>query len=237
MRLRYGRGSWRFFKWVMDPLAALGIYLLLIELVLSQSSEYPALNLACAIVPFQLVITTMANALQSVNLRGSIIVNMQFPRMLIPASSLATEGLAFTATLGMLPILVVASGAPITPAILWLIPALLVTAIFALALAYPAALVGIWYPELQPFAGSVVRALFFIAPGLVALDTITGTARELLPINPLTGLFESFRDALIYGQAPAAWELLVPLAGAAILLALAVPIYRRDEPALAKLVG
>jgi lipopolysaccharide transport system permease protein len=237
LRLRYGRGDFRFLKWVMDPLAALGVYLVLIAVVLDRSGEAPALSLACAIVPFQLVTTTMANALQSVTLRGSIIINMSFPRMLIPASSLVTESIAFTATLGMLPLVMLVYGIGPTLAVLWLPVVLAVTAAFALALAYPSALFGIWYPELQPFAGSVVRALFFIAPGLVALDQITGTTRDLLPINPLTGLFESFRDVLLYGQSPAAWQLLVPLGAAALLLAMTVPIYRREEPALAKLVG
>ena len=237
LQLRYGRGVFRFLKWVLDPLAALGIYLLLIALVLKRSGEAPALSLACAIVPFQLVTTTMANALQSVNIRSSIIINMSFPRMLIPASSLVTEGVAFTATLAFLPLLMVVYGIEPTAAVLWLPVALAVTAVFALALAFPAALFGIWHPELQPFAGSAVRALFFVAPGLVALDEITGKTRDLLPINPLTGLFESFRDILLYGQSPAAWELLVPLGVAMIVLAIAVPLYRRDEPALAKLVG
>jgi lipopolysaccharide transport system permease protein len=237
LQLRYGRGDFRFLKWVMDPLAALGVYLLLIALVLDRSGEAPALSLACAIVPFQLITTTMANALQSVTLRGSIIINMRFPRVLIPASSLVTESIAFTATLALIPLIMLIYGIAPTAAVLWLPVVLAVTAAFALALAYPAALLGIWYPELQPFAGSAIRALFFIAPGLVALDEVTGTTRDLLPINPLTGLFESFRDILLYGQSPAAWQLLVPVGAAALLLAIALPVYRRDEPALAKLVG
>ena len=84
---------------------------------------------------------------------------------------------------------------------------------------------------------SLVRTLFFLAPGLIALDQITGTARDLLPFNPLTGIFESYRDALLYGESPAAWELLVPLAAAGLLLAIALPVYRREQGHLAKLIG
>jgi ABC-type polysaccharide/polyol phosphate export permease len=124
-----------------------------------------------------------------------------------------------------------------TPAILWLPVALAVTAGFSAALSYPAALLGVWYPELSVFAGSFVRALFFVAPGLVALDQITGTTREVMPFNPFTGLFEMFRDTLLYGQSPAAWEILSPLAAGAIVLAICLPLYRREQPYLAKLVG
>ena len=115
--------------------------------------------------------------------------------------------------------------------------ALAVTVALAVALAYPATLFGIWYPDLQPFAVSTARAAFFLAPGLIALDQVTGIARDLLPINPLTGLFETYRDALLFGASPAAWQLLVPLGAAALILLVSVPVYRREQPELAKLVG
>jgi ABC-type polysaccharide/polyol phosphate export permease len=115
--------------------------------------------------------------------------------------------------------------------------ALALTVLLAASLAYPAALFGIWYPELIPFAVSLVRTLFFLAPGLVALSEITGVARDLLPINPLTGVFELYRDALLYGTSPPAWQVLYPLAAGAGALAIGVSLYRREQPWLAKLVG
>ena len=237
LRVRYGRGGLRFLRWILDPLAALGVYLLLVSLVLSRTEEAIGLSIACAVVPFTLLMSSVVNALTSVQLRGSILLNMGFPRMLIPVASVSTETVAFTATLVLLPIMMAVYGIVPTIAILWLPVALAVTVVLALSFAYPATLFGVWYPELQPFAISFARAAFFLAPGLVALDEITGTARDLLPFNPLTGLFESFRDALLYGHAPAAWQLLAPLGVAGLILAVTVPLYMREQTRLAKLLG
>jgi ABC-type polysaccharide/polyol phosphate export permease len=55
-------------------------------------------------------------------------------------------------------------------------------------------------------------------------------------LNPVTGLFEAYRDALLYGQAPAAWELLYPLGFAAALLATFALLYEREQRHVAKLV-
>jgi len=236
LRIRYGRGRLRYVKWVLEPFAALGVYLLLVAIVLSRGEEATGLSLACAIVPFQLLLAVMINALTSVQLRSSIIVNMAFPRYLVPISSVATESIAFVASLSMLPLMMAVYGIGPTVAALWIVVALAVTIVLAFALAYPSALFGIWYPELQPFAVSFVRAAFFLAAGLVALDEVNGSARDVLPYNPLTGLFESFRDALLYGHAPAAWQLLVPLAAAALILAVSLPVYRREQSRLAKLL-
>jgi ABC-type polysaccharide/polyol phosphate export permease len=237
LRMRYGRGGLRALKWFLDPFAALGVYLVLITLVLDTGSAAPGLILICAIIPFQLVMMSFNNALIAIRARGSIIINMTFPRILIPFSSVVTESVAFTASLVMLPLMMAVYGVAPTPAALWLPVALALTAMLAMALVYPASLIGIWYPELQTFAVSAVRTLFFLAPGLVTLSQITGVARDLLPLNPLTGLFELYRDALVYGHSPAAWQILYPLAFSVLVLAMTLPVYRREQPALAKLVG
>ena len=237
LKMRYGRGRLRVLRWLLDPLAALGVYLVLIALVLDQAGFALGLSLTCAIVPFQLVMSSVVNALGAVGLRGSIIVNMAFPRALIPISSVATESVAGVGSLTLIPTMMIIYGVEPTTALLWLPAAFAATIALAVALAFPAALLGVWYPEMQPFAVSLVRAMFFLAPGIVALEQVSGTARDLLPLNPLTGLFEAFRDALLYGQTPAAWELLWPVGAAALLLAVALPIYRRELPQFVKLVG
>ncbi len=237
LQIRYGRGGVRAFKWILEPYATVGVYLVLIALILDTQTPAPGLSLACAMVPFQLVMGTFSAGIQAVTLRGNILVNMAFPRSLLPLSALATESVAFVATMTMLPLMMVVYWVGPSLAILWLPVMIVVTAAFTASLAYPAALFGVWYPEFQLFAGSVVRMLFFLAPGLVALEEISGLARDVMPYNPFTGLFEGFRDALLYGQAPAAWEILAPLGAAALLLSISLPLYRREQPHLAKLAG
>jgi lipopolysaccharide transport system permease protein len=237
LRIRYGRGRIRLLKWILDPIFATGVYLALISLVLDQSGTALGLSLACAIIPFQLLISSVLNALQSVTTRGSIIVNMGFPRLLIPLSSVATESVAMLASLILVPAMMIIYAVGPTWALLWLPVGLALTMVLSVSLAYPAAVFGVWYPELVPFVVSVLRALFFIAPGIVALSAITGTAYDLMLLNPLTGIFEVFRHALLYGDSPPIWQLLQPLGFSALFLALGFPLYRREQAQLAKLVG
>jgi ABC-type polysaccharide/polyol phosphate export permease len=237
LRTRYGRGNVRVLKWLLDPIFATGIYLALVSLVLDRSDEALGLSLACAVVPFQLLVSSTLNALQSVPNRGSIIINMGFPRMLIPLASVATESVAVIASFSLFPAMMIVYGVEPTLALLWLPVACAITVILSVAFAYPAAVVGVWYPELIPFAVSFLRALFFVAPGIVALNAITGTAHDLMYLNPFTGIFETFRHTFLYGDSPAPWELLAPLGFAAAILAIGLPLYRREHPQFAKLLG
>jgi ABC-type polysaccharide/polyol phosphate export permease len=112
-----------------------------------------------------------------------------------------------------------------------------VTFALAAAVAYPATLIGAWFPEARPLMVSLSRATFFLAPGLVALDQMSGNAREAVRANPLTGLFESYRSVFVDGATPELWQLAIPLGAAALLLALFVPLFRHEQAHLPKLVG
>jgi len=123
-----------------------------------------------------------------------------------------------------------------TVALVWLPLVVLVNLALAIGVAYPAALFALWFPDLRPFLISMMRTLFFLAPGLVPLSQIYGYTDDVLKVNPLTGIFESYRAVLQYGEAPEAWMLVYPLAFAAVLAAIFVPIYRREAPHLAKVL-
>lgn len=236
IKARYGRGRLSAVKWLLDPYAAAGVYLLLVAFVLDRPGRAAGLSLACAIVPFQLVMMTVINAITAVQSRRSIVVNMRFERGLIPFASAVAESVGFIASLTLIGVMMVAYGVAPTAAVLWLPVLVAVNFLLALAVAYPAALAGLWFPETRSILVSLARAAFFVAPGVVALDEIGGGAQDWLKANPLTGLFEAYRSVFVEGGSPAAWELLLPCAFSAVLLALFVPLFRREEPQFAKLV-
>ena len=236
LKVRYGRGHLRLLKWLLDPFAAVGVYLLLVAFVLDRQGHAIGLSIACAVVPFQLVMMTIINALRAVDLRRSVITNMAFDKSLIPVASVCTEAVGFTAALLLLAILMAAYGITPTPWVLMLPVVVLVTMFFALACAFPAALIGLWTPEMSPFITSAVRATYFLAPGLVALRRVYGHTHDLIILNPLTGLFEAFRDCLLYGQAPQWWELVYPTVFAAVMIAVVYPLWRREAPHFAKVL-
>jgi lipopolysaccharide transport system permease protein len=236
LRDRYGRGRSQLLKWLVDPYAVCGVYLAFVVLIIDRGGEAPGLAVACAVVPFQLFLSTTFNALQLARDRSSLIQNVSFPRTLLPAATSVTETLGFAASLTLLALMMAVYAVAPTPSVLWLPAVVAVTIGFAMASAYPAALFGVWFREYVPFARSAVRVFYFLAPGVVALAQIPGAANELVRLNPLTGIFEAYRDVLLYGQAPAAWELAYPLAFAALVAAISVPLFRREQRELAKVV-
>jgi lipopolysaccharide transport system permease protein len=237
LRVRYGRGRAWALRWLLDPAGLVVVYLLLLVFIVDRPGQAPALTLACAVLPFQLLVATAVNAMSALALRRSILLNMPFERTVIPVGSACAEAAGFAAGLLLLAPLMLVYGEAPTPALLLLPLVVAVTLLLAVALAFPAALFGLWFPELRGLAVNVLRTLFFLAPGLVALPAITGDARTLVKLNPLTGIFESYRSVVIEGTAPAGWMLAYPLAVAAVLLATSLRLYRREQGSFAKMLG
>jgi lipopolysaccharide transport system permease protein len=236
LRFRYGRGPGRFLRWLLEPFALVGIYLLFVTFVLDRSGPAPGLSLACAIVPFQLVMSTVANAMEAVDIRKPILLNMRFERKLIPLSSTLTETTAFSASFLIVVVMMAAYHVAPTPALLWLPLVVLINLYLAAAAAYAATLLGLWLHELKPFLLSFVRMLFFLGPGIVPLAAASANSQEILRFNPLTGMFEAYRDVFLNGVAPAPWELLYPFAISTAILFAFVPLYGSEQRQFAKVV-
>ena len=236
IRARFGRGRLRILKWLLDPFALCGVYLILVVFVVNRAGPSPGLSIACAVVPFNLLMMTVFNAMTAVSERRAIILNLSFDRFLIPISTTLTQAVGFSASLVLLASMMAVYGVAPTAAALWLPVAIAVALLLSIAFAYPASLFGVWFPELRPFALSFIRMSYFVAPGLVALSQVQSNTAKWLKLNPLTGVFEAFRDALLYGHAPALWELAYPAGFAIVLLAAFVPVYRHEQAHFAKVI-
>jgi ABC-type polysaccharide/polyol phosphate export permease len=235
LRIRYGRGGWQIINWLVNPFALVGIYLLL-RVILGRGGDAAALSIACAVVPFQVVLLAFDSATNCVALREPVLLNRRFDRMLLPPSSVLTEGFAFAASFLMFPIAMAYYGVAPTAALLWLPLVVGATLVLALGVAWPAALLGVWLPNIRVFGSQALRILFFAAPGIVALSEIPRHVRDWVVFNPLTGLFESFRHVFLFGDSPQLWQLAYPTAVGVALTLVFLPIYRREQRHFAKLV-
>ena len=236
LRDRYGRGRAPFLKWLLDPFAVSGIYLLLVAFLLNRPGGEPGLVIVCAVVPFQLIMMAVVNGMGAISGRRGIVLNMGFPRVLIPLSSVFTDTSVFAASFVLIAAMMAGYAVVPTTALAWLPPVVVLNFGFALACAYPASLFGAWFSEFRVFAASIVRTLFFLAPGLVTLAQVHGRAHDLVKLNPLTGIFEAYRSVFLYGHRPALWELAYPLVWTLVLAAAFVPLYAREQRHFAKLI-
>jgi len=76
LRVRFGRGYGQVLNWLLEPFFLVGVYLVLVVFVLNRPGHAPGLSLTCAVLPFQLISMTVANAMTAIASRRSIILNL-----------------------------------------------------------------------------------------------------------------------------------------------------------------
>jgi homopolymeric O-antigen transport system permease protein len=229
--------------WVIDPLLQMAIYAVLVSITfLRPTPDYP-LFIFAAILPWKWFATTLSAASVSVTGREGLIRQVQFPKIVLPAASTLAGTVSFGFGLIALGLMYVFYLDRLSPMIL-LIPVIAaVQLVFTLACAILLAALNAFYRDVQNVLGHVVRLWFYLSPALYSLDHIAHapTIRTLLSLNPMAPILESYRD-VIYGSEtggamlPDFGGLLAVLLFSFLLLALAVGVFKRVEPAFARIL-
>ena len=108
---------------------------------------------------------------------------------------------------------------------------------FTLAAAIALSAMNAFYRDVQNVLRHVVRLWFYLSPGLWSIhDVRTPEIKALLGLNPFSPLFESYRT-VTWGQTAPDWiGLLYVLGLSAVLLVVALALFKRVEPAFARIL-
>jgi ABC-type polysaccharide/polyol phosphate export permease len=217
-----------------------GAYFILVVTVLGRTEPAYLLFLLCALLPFRYFSGVVSGSLNLVKRHSSILINRSFPRAVLPLVTVASEGLSFMVSLGLLgPLMayyiVRGDTSPPSLALVWLPLIVAVLGVLTAGASYIAAVFGLYFPDFRSVVQSVIRVLFFMSTGLVRFRRVPGEELpQLLKANPLSGIFDSVRSVIIAGEAPAPRDVLYPLAVGVILLVAGWSMYRWRAPHFAK---
>lgn len=216
--------------WVLiQPLLSTGIFAVLFRILLGAGNEPTSgdvpyfISTFCAMLPWQLFAESLTRAGGSVVENREMIQKIYFPRLVLPMSAmlacLVDFAIGFVALLGLMAAYGVMPG--------WAV--LTLPAFVALALVTSLS-VGLWLSALaalyrdflyvQPF---LIRVGMFISPVIYATASLEGKlpdwAMFLYGLNPMVGVIEGFRWALL-GTGTVNATVLIPSATVAVLLLL-----------------
>jgi lipopolysaccharide transport system permease protein len=226
--------------WIIDPLLTMLVYVILISVVFKTNLDAYPLFIFCAILPWKWFSSSVADAVTCITTRERIIKQVNFPKVVLPMAA-ATGGVASFA-FGLIPLflmLVLLYPAHLSIWVLALPVVALVQFVFSLAVALLAAAVTVFYRDVGNLANHVLRIWFYLSPALYSAGQLTDSHPEIATVynlNPFATLFEAYRDLIYDGRAPN-WEALgLVLLGSAGLLIVATFVFRRLEPAFAKVI-
>lgn len=196
----------------------------------------PLLVLA-AVLPWQFFSTALTEASGSLILNANLISKVYFPRLLIPASSVVTSLVDFAITVGMLGVLML--GYRFAPGWQILTLPILVMLTFALSVGTGLLLaaLNVKYRDFRYVVPFIVQFGLFVSPIAIETSKVPERWRLLYSMNPMVGIIDGFRWAILDGRTPldpAASALSVVATGG--FLVLGVRYFRRTERGFADVI-
>jgi len=229
--------------WVIDPLLTMLVYVVLISIVLSVKIEAYPLFIFCAILPWKWFSSSIADAVTCITTRERVIKQVAFPKIVLPMS-VSVGGVA-NFVFGLVPLfamLVLLYPGHLSAWVLLLPVIAAVQFSFTVGVAVLASALTVFYRDIGNVATHVLRLWFYLSPALYGVERVTDQLKgqpvlvTIYELNPFVGLFTSYRN-VIYGGAPPEWGLLgLVLAESLGLILVAIFVFRRMEPAFAKVI-
>ena len=229
--------------WVIDPLLQMLVYVVLVAVILQKSTpDYP-LFIFCAILPWKWFQATVSDGTSAVISQERLIKQIQFPKLVLPVAAVVAGVVNFA--FGLIPLFALTAIFYSDRLSAWflLIPVVAaVQFVFSLGVAVGLAAINVFYRDIGNLARHVLRFWFYLSPALYGPELITQLTEKhptvgiFFALNPWTYLFGAYRDLIYYGTAPDWLALGVVLLVSLGILALAILLFKRVEPAFAKVL-
>jgi len=223
---------------ILQPIATMVVFSLFFGRLASMPSDgvpYPLFSFA-ALVPWTFFSNGLTQAANSVVMSQNLISKIYFPRLAIPLatilSGLVDFALAFVVLLGLM----VWYDVPPTLRVLWVVPLLLLAHVAVLGVGLWLAALNVQYRDVRYAVPFLVQLWLFATPIAYPSSLLDEPWRTVYAVNPMVGVVEGFRWALLdAGQAPGVM-VLVSSGVALLVLTSGLLYFRRVEQWFADVV-
>lgn len=223
---------------VLQPLLSMLVFTLFfgrLAHIPSNGLPYPIFSYA-GLLPWQLFVYALTNGSTSLVVNERVISKAYFPRLLVPASTVVAGlldlGIAFVVLLGMMAFY------GIVPS--WHIITLPVFVLLAIATAVAMALwlsaLDVQYRDVRYTLPFLAQLWLFATPVVYPSSLLPEPWRTVYGLNPMAGVVEGFRWALLGNTPPPGPIIAVSAAAVLCLLAGGLFFFRRMEQTMADVV-
>jgi len=221
--------------WTLAKPLALGavLFVALKQFVRIETEDSYHLVLLSGLFPWVWFQTSVLLATPSFAGNGALIKKVQFPRFVLPFSTITNAGIHFLLTIPILIIFLAVAGR--APGATWLIgvPILVVVQLALLmGVVLLVASIDVFFRDLEHLIEVFLTLLFYISPIFYPVEKVPDRWEPLFQLNPLASLIDAWRGLFLNNTLPGVdlWPALVFTLGATIV---GGSIFRRLEPRFA----
>lgn len=233
IKIRYAQSAIGIGWAVIQPLFSMLFFTVIfghLAQIASDGAPYAVFSFA-ALVPWTYFANALTEGTQSLVSNANMISKIYFPRMILPLSAVVGKLVDFAIAMLLLFVLMAWYRTPPTLGVLALPLLILLMMLTAAGLGMWLAALAVQYRDVNYAIGFIVQLLMYAAPVVYPASLIPERFQYLYALNPMVGVIEGFRAALL-GTRPMPWDFLAFGALTALAVAVSGAFYFRSREKL-----
>lgn len=227
LKVRYRRSAIGFAWTMLQPLLTMLVLTLVFSSVFRfDVANYPVYVLS-GLLFWNFFQQGTVSAMNSLRGHAQLLTRLPVPRWIFPLATVLAGLVNLLFALVPLLVILLATGHPLRPSMLFLPISILIAATFALGVALLVSPLAVFFTDVVEIVLVVLTLLMYATPVFYPLSILPERYRWVVRFNPLRSLLEVFRDPIYLGKVPPATHLLVAAASALVLLAIGAAFFRR----------
>jgi len=196
---------------------------------------YPVFVFA-ALVPWTLFAQSLVGSSNSLVEAANLIQKVYFPRLLLPLSAVGSYLLDFALAMLVLALIMLYFGLFPALTVLWVIPLTALALAVALGVGIWLSAVNVRYRDVRYAIPFLVQVWLFASPVAYSANFVPAEWQTIYYLNPMAGVIEGFRWALLGGAQPPLAALAISIAATAVVLVTGLLYFRRVERTFADVI-
>lgn len=196
---------------------------------------YPIFSYA-ALVPWTFFANAISQASNSLVGSQNLIKKVYFPRLAIPMATVFAGVLDFAFAFGVLVLMMFYYGIMPTAAVIWLPVFMGLALVTALGVGLWLTAMNVHYRDVKYVVPFLVQFWLFATPVAYPASNVPVEWQTVYALNPMVGVIEGFRWALLPNQPAPGWMTAASAAAAIVLLVSGAFYFRRMEKTFADVI-
>lgn len=201
----------------------------------SDNLPYPIFSFA-ALVPWTLFANGLTQGTNSLVGSSNLIKKVYFPRLIIPTATVMAGVVDFAIALGVLILMMIGYGIWPTVNIVWLPVFLILTLVTSLGISLWLSALNVKYRDVKYVIPFLVQIWLFATPIAYSSSLLSEPWRTVYGLNPMVGVVEGFRWALLGTDSSPGMMALVSGIAAFVMMFTGVIYFRKMEKTFADVV-
>ena len=230
-------GNYLGFLWLfIQPFMFMLIYSFVVMVLFANRTENFNILVIIGLNAWTLFQRTVMISSTSIVRNKVVFEQVYFHKFVYPAIYLVSYMYEFLIATGLVVIMLVYSGIPITWHFLEMIPVLLSAMLFSFGCGLIVAHIGVYLFDLPNILEFSLRFIFYLSPIMWTFDQRNFPFMWLLQWNPIAVIIGSFRSCMLYGKSPVYWYLLVISLCSCVLIYIGYSLISRYEDEYARII-